>query len=370
MIIGIPKEIKDQEYRVGLVPSSVRELIEHGHQVFVEKDAGIGIGFTDQDYQQLGASIVNDVSDIFQKSDLIIKVKEPQPDECRQLRQDQVLFTFLHLAPDPQQAQLLQASGCTAIAYETVTDDQGGLPLLAPMSQVAGRVAIQAGAHSLEKAQGGSGVLLSGVPGVAPGKVSIIGGGVVGTHAAKIAVGCGADVTLLDKSMRRLEQLNDIFGNQIRTIYSTHDAIEHHVAESDLVIGAVLITGAQAPKLITKDMLANMRKGSVIVDVAIDQGGCCETSKPTTHQDPIYTVDGIIHYCVANMPSAVARTAALALNNVTLPFVIELANKGYKQALLDNHHLRAGLNVHKGKITHKAVAVALEKDFIAADDVL
>jgi alanine dehydrogenase len=355
MLIGVPKEIKTHEYRVGLVPGSVRELIHQGHAVIVESKAGEGISIDDADYQAVGATIAANAVEVFAKADMIVKVKEPQPNECGLLRPNQLLFTYLHLAPDPQQAALLMKSGCTAIAYETVTDAQGGLPLLSPMSEVAGRMAIQAGAHCLEKSQGGSGLLLGGVPGVAPAKVVIIGGGTVGIHAVRMAIGMEAYVTVLDKSLPRLKELDLLFGASLNTIYATTHALEQYVESADLVIGAVLVPGAAAPKLVTREMIKRMRRGSVIVDVAIDQGGCCETSKPTTHADPTYVVDGIVHYCVANMPGAAARTATFALNNATLPFVVALANKG-KQALLENPHLLNGLNVHQGQLTYEAVA--------------
>jgi alanine dehydrogenase len=354
MLIGVPKEIKNHEYRIGLTPAAVREYVAHGHQVIVEQNGGLAIGFTNEDYEQAGATIVADPKEIFAKSEMIIKVKEPQPHECEQLREGQILYTYLHLAPDPVQTELLAKAGVTAIAYETVTDRNGGLPLLAPMSEVAGRMSIQAGAHHLEKANGGSGTLLGGVPGVAPAKVLVVGGGVVGTQAAKMAVGMGADVTILDRSLPRLRQLDDIFGGRVKTIYSTVDAIDVFSREADLVIGAVLIPGAAAPKLLTREHLQNMKPGSVVVDVAIDQGGCFETSKATTHQDPTYVVEDVIHYCVANMPGGVARTSTIALNNATLPFGLALANKGLK-AMADDQHLLNGLNMHKGKITYKAV---------------
>lgn len=363
MRIGVPKEIKVHEYRVGLVPSSVRELTRFGHEVFIEKDAGLESGFMDDKYIQAGATILDTADAIFEKADLIVKVKEPQVSEYTKLRANQVLFTFLHLAPDPKQAKGLIESGCTAIAYETVSDSKSGLPLLAPMSEVAGRMAIQVGAWALEKHQGGAGILLGGVPGVEPAKVTIIGGGVVGTQAAKVALGMGADVTILDRSLNRLRDLDLFFQGNLKTLYSTFENIESSVKRSDLVIGAVLIPGASAPKLVTEQMLHKMRKGSVLVDVAIDQGGCFETSRPTTHQDPIYDVHGIKHYCVANIPGAVARTSALALNNATLPFVLALANKGYKQAVLDDKHLMNGLTVHHGHITHSVVAEALNMSF-------
>ncbi|MGM0481971.1 MAG: alanine dehydrogenase [Pseudomonadota bacterium] len=354
MLIGVPKEIKNHEYRIGLSPSAVREYIENGHQVIVEHNGGAAIGFTNEQYQEAGASVVETAEEIFARADMIVKVKEPQPNECKMLREDQILYTFLHLAPDPTQTELLGQSKCTAIAYETVTDNRNGLPLLAPMSEVAGRMSIQAGAHYLEKAQGGSGTLLGGVPGVAPATVLIIGGGVVGTNAAKMAIGMGADVTILDRSLPRLRELDDIFSGRVKTVYSTVDAIDKYSREADLVVGAVLIPGAAAPKLLTRDNISNMKPGSVLVDVAIDQGGCFETSKATTHQDPVYIIDDVVHYCVANMPGGVARTSTIALNNATLPYGIALANHGVK-AMLENEHLLAGLNMHKGKITYKAV---------------
>jgi alanine dehydrogenase len=310
-------------------------------------------------YELAGAKVVDSAEEIFSTAEMIIKVKEPQPNECKMLREGQTLYTYLHLAPDPTQTQLLVESGATCIAYETVTDSRGGLPLLAPMSEVAGRMAVQAGAHFLEKAQGGSGTLLGGVPGVAPGKVLIIGGGVVGTNSAKMAIGLGADVTILDRSLPRLRELDDIFGNQIKTVYSTVDAIEHYSSKADLLVGAVLVPGAAAPKLLNTQHIAQMKQGSVLVDVAIDQGGCFETSKATTHQDPVYIVEGVVHYCVANMPGGVARTSTMALNNATLPLGLALANKGPKQAMLDNPHLLNGLNVHRGQITYSAVMEAL-----------
>lgn len=359
MIIGVPKEIKNHEYRVGLTPASVKEFCRNGHDVLVECNAGAGIGFTDEHYSAAGAKMIANASDVFAQADMIVKVKEPQPNECKMLREGQLLYTYLHLAPDPVQTELLVESKATCIAYETVTDRFGALPLLAPMSEVAGRMSVQAGAHFLQKAHGGSGTLLGGVPGVAPGKVLIIGGGVVGTNAAKMAVGLGANVTILDRSLPRLRELDDIFGGRVSTVYSTEDAIEHHSARADLVIGAVLIPGAAAPKLLNRTHIANMKAGSVLVDVAIDQGGCFETSKATTHQEPVYVVDDVVHYCVANMPGGVARTSTIALNNVTLPFGLALANKGAAQAMLDDPHLLNGLNVHKGLVTYKAVVDAL-----------
>lgn len=366
MLVGVPKEIKPQENRVGLVPSSVREIIRAGSHVLVEKSAGLGIGISDDDYRAAGAEVVDSADDVFAKADLIVKVKEPQPIECKRLREGQTLFTYLHLAPDPQQTRLLMESGVTAIAYETVTQDDGGLPLLTPMSQVAGRMSIQAGAHCLEMAQGGSGVLLGGVPGVPAANVVVIGGGVVGTNAVRMAMGMEARVIVLDRSIQRLNELDFQFGSKLNTVYSTADAIEKHVAKADLVIGAVLVHGAAAPKLLSRAMLKSMRPGSVLVDVAIDQGGCFETSRPTTHQEPTYVVDNVVHYCVANMPGAVPRTSTFALNNATLPFVLNIVTKGVKLALLDDKHLLNGLNVHQGKLTYEAVARDLNCDYTPA----
>lgn len=359
MLIGVPKEIKNHEYRVGLTPAAVQEFVNHGHNVLVETNAGASIGFTDELYINAGASIAQTAKEVFDQAEMIIKVKEPQANECKMLREGQTLYTYLHLAPDPQQTKLLVESGATCIAYETVTDNRGTLPLLAPMSEVAGRMSIQAGAHYLEKANGGSGTLLGGVPGVAPGKVLIIGGGVVGVNAAKMAMGLGADVTILDRSLNRLRELDDIFEGRLATVFSTSEAIDYYSSRADLVVGAVLIPGAAAPKLLTREHIKNMKPGSVLVDVAIDQGGCFETSKATTHQDPIYIIDDVVHYCVANMPGGVARTSTMALNNATLPFGLALANKGPKQAMLDDEHLLNGLNVHKGLVTYKAVVDAL-----------
>ncbi|MDP7592340.1 MAG: alanine dehydrogenase [Litorilituus sp.] len=370
MIIGVPKEIKNHEYRVGMVPASVRELIEHGHSVVVEKNAGIGIGFTDEDYINVGASILAQASDVFAQSEMIVKVKEPQAVERAMLREGQVLFTYLHLAPDPAQTKDLVNSKAICIAYETVTDDLGGLPLLAPMSEVAGRMSIQAGAQALEKSNAGCGMLLGGVPGVEPAKVVVIGGGMVGNNAAQMAVGMGADVVVLDRNTHVLRKLDAQFGNKIKAIYSTADALEKHVLEADLVIGGVLIPGAAAPKLVTKTHIKNMKPGSAIVDVAIDQGGCIETSHATTHAEPTYIVDDVVHYCVANMPGAVPRTSTFALNNATLPYIIQLANKGYKQALNDNQHLLNGLNVIDGKVTVKEVAENLGYEFVAPNNAL
>ena len=370
MLVGVPKEIKSQEYRVGLVPSSVRELVHHGHQVMIETGAGMGSGFHDSHYQRTGASIVGNAKEVFRQAELVIKVKEPQPKEIKMLRQGQVLFTYLHLAADADQTKGLLESGAVAIAYETVTDARGGLPLLAPMSEVAGRMAIQVGAHCLEKEQGGAGVLLGGVPGVQAANVLILGGGVVGTNATRMAIGLEARVTVIEKSLQRLYDLDLQFGAKLNTIFSTVDAIETHVGESDLVIGSVLVPGAQAPRLVTRDMVAAMRRGSVIVDVAIDQGGCFETSRPTSHDDPTYVEEGVVHYCVTNMPGAVARTSALGLNNATLPFAVALANKGYKAALAEDPHLCNGLNIHAGEVTYEAVARDLDLDYRPAAEVL
>lgn len=370
MLIGVPKEIKSNEHRVGLVPSSVRELTRAGHRVLVESTAGAGIGFSDADYEMAGANIAPNAKSIFDQADMIVKVKEPQPVECSMLREGQVLFTYLHLAPDPQQTEALLKSGCIAIAYETVTDAGGTLPLLSPMSEVAGRLSIQAGAHCLEKPQGGSGILLGGVPGVTPAKVVVLGGGVVGTNAARVAMGFEAQVIVIDRSLKRLKELDLQFGSKLMTIFATHQAIEDYVQQADLVIGAVLIPGAEAPKLVTHDMLKKMRPGSVLVDVAIDQGGCFETSKATTHGNPTFVEEGIVHYCVANMPSAVARTSSIALNNATLPFAMALANKGYKNALLEDPHLMNGLNIHAGKLTYSAVAQAQHREYTPARDLI
>ncbi len=370
MLIGVPKEIKVHEYRVGLTPAGVRELKAHGHQVIVQTQAGTGIGISDAQYEAVGAEIVGDAATVFARAEMVIKVKEPQAVECAMLREGQVLFTYLHLAPDPEQTHALVKSGCVAIAYETVTDARGGLPLLAPMSEVAGRMSIQAGAHAMEKAQGGTGVLIGGVPGVAPADVVVIGGGVVGYNAARVAVGMGANVTILDRSLTRLAWLDTTFDGRLTTLYSTVDALENAVIKADLVIGAVLVPGAAAPKLVTRAMLKTMRPGTVIVDVAIDQGGCFETSRATTHQNPTYVEEGVVHYCVANMPGGVARTSTFALTNATLPFALALADKGYRKALLDDPHLREGLNVHLGKLTYKAVAEALNLEYQSAQEAL
>ena len=358
MLIGVPQEIKNHEYRVGMTPAAVREAVLHGHRVLVQAGAGAAIDFTDEAYTAAGAAIAAGAEEVFEKAGMIVKVKEPQPVEWKKLRPDQILYTYLHLAPDPEQTKGLVESGVTAIAYETVTDERGGLPLLAPMSEVAGRLAIQAGATALQKANGGRGILLGGVPGVLPAKVAVIGGGVVGLNAAKMAVGLGADVTIIDRSIPRLRQLDDIFNGRIHTRYSTVEAIEDECFSADVVVGAVLIPGAAAPKLVSREMLSGMKKGAVLVDVAIDQGGCFETSHATTHAEPTYEVDGIVHYCVANMPGAVPITSAQALNNATLHYGLQLADKGLK-ALVDDQHLRNGLNVHKGRITNQAVADSL-----------
>ena len=358
MRVGVPKEIKVHEYRVGLTPGAVREYVEHGHSVVVETNAGAGIGASDEVYRKAGAGIAETAAEIFANADMIVKVKEPQPREWPQLREGQILFTYLHLAPDPEQAKGLMESGCTAIAYETVTDAKGHLPLLAPMSEVAGRLSIEAAGAALKRSAGGRGILLGGVPGVAPARVVVIGGGVVGTHAARMAVGLGAEVTVLDRSIARLRELDEMFAGRVRTRFPTIEAIEQEVFSADAVIGAVLVPGASAPKLVTRKMLKSMQQGSVLVDVAIDQGGCFETSHATTHADPTYQVDGIIHYCVANMPGAVPLTSSQALNNATLPFGLALASDGLK-AVRQDPHLAAGLNVHRGRITNKAVADSL-----------
>jgi alanine dehydrogenase len=370
MLIGIPKEIKNHEYRVGLTPAGVRELIARGHGVLVQQNAGFEIGLTDELYLKAGAEIVAAAEDIYRRAELIVKVKEPQPQECAWLRAGQILFTYLHLASDRELTQRLIASQATCIAYETVTDSRGALPLLAPMSEVAGRMAVQAAAHHLEKAQGGRGVLLGGVPGVEPAQVLVLGGGVVGINAARMALGLGAHVAIVDKSLPRLRQLDELFGPQLTTIYSTVDAIEQRLPSADAVIGAVLIPGAAAPKLIDRTALRTMKPGSVLVDVAIDQGGCFETSKPTTHENPTYVVDGIIHYCVANMPGAVARTATFALTNATLPYILRLADLGYKTALRNDVEFRNGLNVHAGAVTYRAVAELFAQPYIDATALL
>ena len=370
MKIGCPKEIKPQEFRVGMTPNAAREAVAHGHEVLVESGAGVGAGFSDADYQTAGARIAGTAEEVFASSEMIVKVKEPQAVERARLREGQLLFTYLHLAPDPAQTKDLLASGVTAIAYETVTDDRGGLPLLAPMSEVAGRLAPQVGAWTLQKANGGRGVLMGGVPGVLPAKVLVIGGGVVGTHAAKISAGMGADVTVLDRSVNRLRYLDDVFGGQFKCGYADAATTIVLARQADMIIGAVLIPGAAAPKLISKAQLKELKPGAALVDVAIDQGGCFETSRATTHQDPIYEVDGIMHYCVANMPGAVARTSTQALGNATLPFLLALADKGWKRACAEDRHLLAGLNTHAGKLTYAAVGTALGLPTISAAEAL
>ncbi|MFY0623684.1 MAG: alanine dehydrogenase [Pelagimonas sp.] len=365
MKIGCPTEIKPQEFRVGMTPNAAQEAVAHGHEVFIQAGAGMGAGFDDATYEAAGAKIIATAEEIFATADMIVKVKEPQAVERKMLREGQLLFTYLHLAPDPEQTKDLLESGCTAIAYETVTDDRGGLPLLAPMSEVAGRLAPQVGSWTLQKANGGRGVLMGGVPGVGPAKVVVIGGGVVGTHAAKIAAGMGADVTILDRSLPRLKYLDDVFGRDFKNQYSTAGATAELIKDADMVIGAVLIPGAEAPKLVSRAQLSTMKPGAVLVDVAIDQGGCFETSRATTHADPIYEVDGVMHYCVANMPGAVARTSTIALGNATMPFMLALADKGWKQACADDPHLLNGLNVHAGKLTYYAVGKALGIDVIS-----
>jgi len=370
MLVGVPKEVKTHEYRVGLVPGSVRELVHHGHRVLVERGAGAGIGFDDAAYQAAGARIAGSAAEVFAAAELIAKVKEPQPQEIGLLRPGQLLFTYLHLAADRAQAEGLMKSGATCIAYETVTDARGGLPLLAPMSEVAGRMAIQVGAHCLEKEQGGLGILLGGVPGVSAAKVVILGGGVAGTNAARVAMGMEAYVTVIDKSLARLYELDLQFGSQLHTLFSTLENIEREVLAADLVIGAVLVAGAAAPKLVSRDMVRAMKRGAVVVDIAIDQGGCFATSRPTTHADPTYVDEGVIHYCVTNMPGAVARTSTFALNNATLPFMLALAEKGWRRALADDVHLRAGLNVHAGRITYEAVAHDLGVEALSADQAI
>jgi alanine dehydrogenase len=370
MKIGCPTEIKPQEFRVGLTPNAAREATAHGHTVLIQRDAGTGAGFENADYEAAGAQIIDTAAEIFVAADMIVKVKEPQAGERKMLREGQLLFTYLHLAPDPDQTHDLLASGCTAIAYETVTDASGGLPLLAPMSEVAGRLAPQVGAWTLQKANGGRGVLMGGVPGVGPARVVVIGGGVVGTHAARVAAGMGADVTVLDRSLARLRYLDDVFGGQFKTSYASAGNTLELAQAADMIIGAVLIPGAAAPKLISRAQLAELKPGAALVDVAIDQGGCFETSRATTHHDPVYEVDGIMHYCVANMPGAVARTSTIALGNATMPFMLALADKGWRQACIDDPHLMAGLNVHAGQLTYYAVGKALGIDVVAPSLVL
>jgi len=370
MKIGVPKEIKTLEFRVGMTPSGVRELVSDGHEVFVETNAGEGIGMSNADYVAAGAKVLDSAEDVFKRADMIVKVKEPQLNECAMLRDDQVLFTYLHLAADPAQTEALVKSGTTAIAYETVTSKDGSLPLLTPMSEVAGRLSIQAGAFALQKANGGRGILLGGVPGVRPAKVLVIGGGVAGANAADMAVGLGAAVTILDRSLPRLRELDDIWGGRVRTVYSTKDIIDELSAESDLIIGAVLVAGAAAPKLVTAQNVRDMNAGAVMVDISIDQGGCFETSRPTTHAEPTYVVDDVVHYCVTNMPGAVPRTSTFALTNATLPFVKALANHGWREALARDPHLANGLNVHAGHVNHEAVARDLGYEYLSAAEVL
>ncbi|SIN93297.1 alanine dehydrogenase [Salinivibrio sp. ES.052] len=370
MIIGVPKEIKNHEYRVGMVPASVRELISHGHSVYIETNAGNGIGFSDDDYKAAGASILSTAADVFAKAEMIVKVKEPQAVERAMLREGQILFTYLHLAPDFPQTEDLIKSKAICIAYETVTDSKGRLPLLAPMSEVAGRMSIQAGAQALEKSHGGSGMLLSGVPGVEPAKIVVLGGGVVGSNAARMAVGLRADVTILDKNVDTLRRLDEEFQGRAKVVYSTEETLEQHVLNADLVVGAVLIPGAAAPKLVNEDHIQRMKPGAAVVDVAIDQGGCFATSHATTHADPTYIVDDVVHYCVANMPGAVARTSTVALNNATLPYIVKLANKGYRDALVQDEHLRNGLNVIDGQVTIKEVAEGFDLPYVTAIDAL
>ena len=370
MKVGVPKEIKTHEYRVGMTPAGVRELVQLGHLLLVEHDAGAGIGFDDDAYRAAGATVVASAAELFGTAEMIVKVKEPQPAEIALLHRGQVLFTYLHLAADKLQTQGLRHAGATCIAYETVTDRAGSLPLLAPMSDVAGRMAVQVGAHCLEREQGGAGILLGGVPGVPPAKVVVLGGGVSGTNAARMAVGLEASVTIIDKSLTRLKELDLQFGPRATTLFATTESIEQAVLAADLVIGAVLVPGAAAPKLVTREMIRRMRPGAVVVDIAIDQGGCFETSRPTTHSDPIYIEDGVVHYCVTNMPGAVARTSTFALTNATLPFILALAGKGWRQAMLDDPHLAAGLNIHSGQITHLAVAQALGLHHTTLRDVL
>ncbi len=368
MLIGVPKEIKNNENRVGLTPISVREVVNAGHQVIVETNAGLGIGKTDDDYRSAGATIVETAAEIFAKAEMVVKVKEPQQVEYEQLRPNQILFTYLHLSPDEAQTQGLLKSGCVAVAYETVTADKGGLPLLAPMSEVAGRMAVQVGAYNLQKTNGGLGALLGGVPGVSPSKVVVLGGGVAGSNATKIAVGMGAEITVIDRNIDRLRYLDDIYQGCIKTVYSTAHSVEKYCIDADLIIGTVLIPGANAPKLVTKEIIQKMKAGSVIVDVAIDQGGCTYASKATTHENPTFVIDDVVLYCVANMPGGVPLTSTYALNNATLPFVLSIANKGIKQALLDDKHLLNGLNICQGKLTYKAVADAQGLDYTAAID--
>ena len=370
MRIGVPKEVKILEHRVGILPAGVRELTNDGHAVFVESNAGIGVGVSDDDYRTAGALVLGTAKEVFETAQLIVKVKEPQQEEYKMLRSDHVLFTYLHLAADPELAQALVQIGITAIAYETVTADDGSLPLLVPMSEVAGRLSVQAGANALLKVNGGRGVLLGGVPGVPPAKVLVVGGGVAGSHAIEMAVGLGADVTVVDRSVPQLKRIDALYGGRVRTVFSTKHAIDSLITETDLVIGAVLVTGAATPKLITEEHVKRMQHGAVVVDISIDQGGCFETSRPTTHSEPTYVVDGVVHYCVTNMPGAVPRTSTFALTNVTLPFVKQLANLGWREALGRDPHFAQGLNVHDGCINHKAIACELKCQYRAAADVV
>ena len=370
MRIGVPKEVKILEHRVGILPAGVRELTNDGHAVFVESNAGIGVGVSDDDYRTAGALVLGTAKEVFETAQLIVKVKEPQQEEYKMLRSDHVLFTYLHLAADPELARALVQIGITAIAYETVTADDGSLPLLVPMSEVAGRLSVQAGANALVKVNGGRGVLLGGVPGVAPAKVLVVGGGVAGSHAIEMAVGLGADVTVVDRSVPQLRRIDALYGGRVRTVFSTKHAIDSLITETDLVIGAVLVTGAATPKLITEEHVKRMQHGAVVVDISIDQGGCFETSRPTTHSEPTYVVDGVVHYCVTNMPGAVPRTSTFALTNVTLPFVKQLANLGWREALGRDPHFAQGLNVHDGCINHKAIACELKCQYRAAADVV
>lgn len=370
MLIGVPKEIKDHEYRCATTPSGVRELVEAGNEVLVQKNAGLAIGFTDQQYREAGAKIASDAQEIYEKSEMILKVKEPQKSECELIKKEQIIFSYLHLSAEPTLTKLLMKAGCRAIAFETVTANDKSLPLLAPMSEVAGKLSIQAGAKALEKSQGGRGVLLGGVPGVKRAKVTIIGGGVSGTNSAKVAIGMGAEVVILDKSLSRIRYLCDIFGNSATVLYASADNIEQNVIDADLVIGAVLIPGASAPKLVSHEMVKKMQKGAVMVDISIDQGGCFETSKPTSHSNPTYEIDGVIHYCVTNMPGAVARTSTQALENSTLPFTLAIANKGLHKALRDDKNLMAGLNIYDGMVTYRAVAESLGHKFFDPNELI
>ena len=370
MRIGVPKEVKILEHRVGILPAGVRELTNDGHAVFVESNAGIGVGVSDDDYRTAGALVLGTAKEVFETAQLIVKVKEPQQEEYKMLRLDHVLFTYLHLAADPELAQALVQIGITAIAYETVTADDGSLPLLVPMSEVAGRLSVQAGANALLKVNGGRGVLLGGVTGVPPAKVLVVGGGVAGGHAIEMAVGLGADVTVVDRSVPQLKRIDALYGGRVRTVFSTKDAIDSLITEADLVIGAVLVTGAATPKLITEEHVKRMQHGAVVVDISIDQGGSFETSRPTTHSAPTYVVDGVVHYCVTNMPGAVPRTSTFALTNVTLPFVKQLANLGWREALGRDPHFAQGLNVHDGCINHKAIACELKCQYRSAADVV